>query len=169
MAMLVVVVIIVIVAMAMLVVVVIIVIVAMAMLVVVMIIVIMAMAMLVVIVMMLFLKLLDRLIKSVALFHCGKNVLTIQKIPRCCHNGCSGIMLSNKLYCVQKLALLAGLSVRKNDARGVLDLIVVKLSEIFHVHFTLVNVTHSSVTVENSTLVVNPLNSANYIGKLANT
>ena len=49
-------------------------------------------------------------------------------------------MLSDKLNCRLNLIRLSEIGMRKNDRRSIGDLIIVELTEVLHIHFTLINV-----------------------------
>ena len=171
MALLVVIVVMVLVAVAVLIIVVVMVmLVAMALLVMVVVMMLVAMAFLVIaVVVVMLVLLLERLYgvsKSVAVFHSGKDVLTVKIVPRGCHDSGIGIVLTEKLNALGDLVILGSLGMRKNDCRGVSDLVVIELAKVLHIHLALVDIGNGGKGVESGVLPLNGLSGSNNIGKL---
>ena len=120
-------------------------------------------------VLMLLLKCLYSVFKGILMLHSSKYILTIKIIPGGCYNNRLGIVLAEKLYTLGNLLFSRTLGMRKNDSRSMLYLIVIKLTKVFHIHFTLVNIGNGGEAVENCTVFLGGFCRANNIRKLANT
>ena len=144
--------------------------VAMALVVVMLMLVIVAMALVIVMVVMmlvLFFKLCHCSIESILVLHSLKNILSVKLIPRCRNYNSLGVMLSDKLHCGINLLVLCVISVRKNDAGCISDLIVVELTEVLHIHLALVSIGNGSKAIELGILSLYRLNRLNNVGELS--
>ena len=147
---------------------------AMALLVMMVMLVLVAMALLIVVVMVmmvavLLLELGDSIVKSILALDSRKNSHTVKLIPGGSYDDRLGIMLTDKLYRLLDLMLLGAVGVRKNDCGSVCYLIVIKLTEVLHIHFNLVDIGNGGIAVEHNILGVNALDRLCNIGKLADT
>ena len=122
----------------------------------------------VVVVLMLFLKRLYGVRKGVAAFHCGENILAVKIIPRGGHDSGIGVVLAKKLNALGDLMILGVLSMRKNDCRGVRDLIVIELAKVLHIHFALINVGNGREGIESGILTLDGFGGTDNVRKLTN-
>ena len=129
-----------------------------------------ALAMLVVVMVvmfMLFLKSLYRILKSVLVLHGRKNILAVKAIPGSCHDNSAFVMLAKKIYTLADLLISCALCMRKHDRRSVLDLVVIELAKVLHIHLTLVYVGNRSEAIKRCAMLLRGLSRANNVGKLA--
>jgi len=125
------------------------------------------MVMLVVMVL-LFFKMLNGVLKGVAMLHSRKNILTVKAIPRGSDDCSAFVVLTKKLYALCNFFVLCTLGVREDYGRCVLNLVVVELAEVLHIHLALIDVGNSREAIK---LCANTcvLNSLDNVGKLADT
>ena len=127
-----------------------------------------AMLVLVVMVMMLvlLLELCNGSVKSILALHSLENILTVKLIPRCGYYNSLGVMLSDKLNGGVNLLILRILGMGKHDAGSVSDLIVIELTEILHIHLTLIGVGNCSEAIKLCIGSLDRLNSLDNVGEL---
>ena len=109
---------------------------------------IMIVIMIVMMIVVLFFKVLDRVLESIAVLHSGENVLAVKAIPRGSHDYGILVVLTEKLNALGNLLVLCGLCVREDDCRCVLDLVIIELAKVLHIHLALVYVGNSGEAVE---------------------
>ena len=102
------------------------------------------------------------------MLHSGKNFLTVKAIPGSCNYNGTLVVLAKKLNTLGGLLLACGLCMRKHDSRCVSDLIVIKLTEVLHIHLALLNVGNGCKAVKDRTVLLCTLSSADNIRKLTN-
>ena len=124
--------------------------------------------MVMVVMLMLFLKCLYSIIKSIFMLHSSKNILSIKAIPGGSYDNCIRIMLAKKSYALGNFLISCTLSMRKHDRGCVLDLIVVELAEVLHIHLALVYVCNGGKAIKLCTMLLGSFCRANNVGKLAN-
>ena len=135
-----------------------------------MVVVVMLMIVMIVVLMMLVL-LLERLysiLKSVLMLHCGKDLLAVKAVPRCCDKNCALVMLTKKLYALSGLLLACRLGMRKHDRRCIGNLVVIELAKVLHIHLALLNVGNGGKAIKHSAVLLCSLCRANNVRKLAN-
>ena len=124
--------------------------------------------MMVVMVMVLFLKVLDSVLESVAVLHSSENVLAVKAIPGGSDDYSGLVVLTEKSYALGNLLVLCGLCVREDDCRCMLDLVIIELAKVLHIHLALIYVGNGGKAVElcANTCVLHRLDN---VGKLADT
>ena len=115
---------------------------------------------------MLLLKGLNRIGESVLLLHSGKNILTVKQVPRRGNDSRALVMLAKKLYALGNLLVLCALCMREYDSRSVLDLVVIELTEVLHIHFALINVGNCGKAVEDCSVLLGGFGGADNVGEL---
>ena len=133
-----------------------------------------ALAVLVVIVMMfvmvmLVFKLLKNRSESVRLFHSVKNHLAVKLVPGSGHYNRIGIDLAEHCNTSRKLIITHVVGVAENNRTRVLNLIVVELTEVLHIHLALARIRNCRKAVENSLVRTDALYRTNNVRKLADT
>ena len=114
----------------------------------------------------LLLELCNGSIKSILALHSLENILTVKLIPRCGYYNSLGVMLSDKLNGGVDLLILRILGMGKHDAGSVSDLIVIELTEILHIHLTLIGVGNCSEAIKLCIGSLDRLNSLDNVGEL---
>ena len=76
-------------------------------------------------------------------------------------------MLTKKSYALCNLLFPCRLSVRENDSRSMLDLIVIELAKVLHIHLALINVCNGGEAVEGCSVLLGGLCRTNNVGKLS--
>ena len=114
----------------------------------------------------LLLELCNGSVKSILALHSLENILTVKLIPRCGYYNSLGVMLSDKLNGGVDLLILRILGMRKHDAGSVSDLIVIELTEILHIHLTLIGVGNCSEAIKLCIGSLDRLNSLDNVGEL---
>ena len=106
-------------------------------------------------------------IKTVFLFHCGKNRLSVQLVPL------RGNVIRVRVHRLQRfdtgMQLFLGHSrrMRKHHAGSVFHLIDEKFAEVFHIHFALIRVHNGAESVQNAVFHVRPLHRANHVAQFS--
>ena len=85
------------------------------------------------------------------------------------NNGCLVIVLPQHGHGGIQLSLGDGIGTGENDGRGSLHLVVIELTEVFHIHLDLTGIHHSHGMAKSNVLVHNLLHRADHIGQLAHT
>ena len=95
-----------------------------------------ALTFVVVVVMMLMLvnKLSKLVLHRASVFHGGKHILAVKLVPRRGHDDRLFILLAKKCHCRRQLFLAHTARAAEHDGVGMLDLVVVKLAKILHIH-----------------------------------
>ena len=119
-------------------------------------------------VVMLFFESLYVSIQCVAAFHCGNDILAGKQIPIGSNHHSFRIMLAHQSHRFIDLLLRNTGSVAENDRACAFDLVVKEFTEILHIHFALLGIHHSGVTVEDQSFVVKTFYCANDVRKFAN-
>ena len=96
----------------------------------------------------LLLKSLHSIVKSVLMLHSGENILAVQAIPGGSHDYGILVVLTEKLNALGNLLVLCSLCVREDDCRCMLDLVVVELAKVLHIHFTLIYVSYGGEAIK---------------------
>ena len=90
----------------------------------------------------------QQLIGQRDLFHSGQQSLAVQLVPRGSEDGSGGILLSQQSHGGLQLLLRQLLCPGEDDGAGRLDLIVVELTEVLHIHLHLGGVGHGDEGVQ---------------------
>ena len=111
----------------------------------------------------------QQLIGQRDLFHSGQQSLAVQLVPRGSEDGGGGILLSQQSHGGLQLLLRQLLCPGEDDGAGRLDLIVVELTEVLHIHLHLGGVGHGDEGVQlHVRLVPNGvLHRHDHVGELA--
>ena len=111
----------------------------------------------------------QQLIGQRDLFHSGQQSLAVQLVPRGSEDGGGGILLSQQSHGGLQLLLRQLLCPGEDDGAGGLDLIVVELTEVLHIHLHLGGVSHGDEGVQlHVRLVPNGvLHRHDHVGELA--
>ena len=99
--------------------------------------------------------------KGLLLFHDVEDLLSIQLIPVCCHDIGIFVKLSQHCHYLVQLLLAHALNVAEDNGAGVLNLVLVELAEVLHVHLALLGVNYCCETVKLNLVVVKILNGNN--------
>ena len=126
----------------------------------------MALFVVVVVMLVLFLERLYCILKSIALFHGGKYILTRKHIPRRYYYCSIGIVLTKKSNRFLYLMLLCALRMREDNGRRVGNLVVIELAEVLHIHLALINVSNRGKSVKHSVVRINILHRTDNVRKL---
>ena len=86
--------------------------------------------------------------QRIYLFHCLKNVLSIDIIPRCCNDGSLIILFTDHLYTGVQLIIRHLLGTAENYCSCIFDLVIVELSVVLHIHFAFLGIYNNSGTVD---------------------
>ena len=132
-----------------------------------------ALAMLVVVVMMmvmvvLFLKSLYRILNGILMLHSKENILTVKEIPGSCHDNGLSIVLTKETYALGNLLIPCTLCMREDDGGCMLDLVVIELAKVLHIHLALINVGNGGEAVKNCTVILGSLCRADNVRELTN-
>ena len=106
-------------------------------------------------------------IKTVFLFHRGKNRLSVQLVPL------RGNVIRVRVHRLQRfdtcMQLFLGHSrrMRKHHAGSVFHLIDEKFAEVFHIHFALIRVHNGAESVQNAVFHVRPFHRANHVAQFS--
>ncbi len=106
--------------------------------------------------------------KGGGLLHGREDLRAGQIVPRGSDDDRLGVLFPQKGYGVGDLLLGAGLGVAENDGACVLDLVVVELTEVLHIHLALVGIGNGGVAVEHHVVREHGLHRANDVRELAN-
>ena len=108
---------------------------------------------------------------SIFSFHSLKQLRTGKLSPRSDNNGRGSIMLTDQCDTLLYLCIGHTVGVTQNDASGVFNLIIEKLTEIFHIHLTFVGVHYGRKAVQNriTTVILHTLHGTNNVTQLADT
>ena len=120
-----------------------------------------------VVLVMLLLNLFYKMLKSIGLFHRGKDILTVKALPRGGYDGSLTVMLTDKLYALLNLMLLYLTGMGQNDAGGICNLIVIKLTEILHIHLALACIGNGGEAIKLCLIRLNLADSLNNVGELS--
>ncbi len=112
-------------------------------------------------------KLLKLVRKSSLMLHSLQYLCTAELIPRGCDYGSLGIVLSQKTDACIQLLLRDTCCTAEDDAVCVLDLIIIELAEVLHIHLALVCVSNGCEAIQHNVLHVQIFNSADNIAQLA--
>ena len=121
-----------------------------------------------VVLVMLCLELLDCILEGVAVLHSSENVLTVKAIPGGSDDYGRLVVLTKQGYALSNLLVLGGLCVREDYCRCVLNLVIVELAKVLHIHLALINIGNGCEAVK---LCANScvFNRFDNVGKLTNT
>ena len=116
----------------------------------------------------LFLKSLYRILNSVLMLHSKENILTVKEIPGGCHDNSISIVLTKETNALGNLLIPCGLGMGEDNRRSMLDLVVIELAKVLHIHLALINVGNGGETVKNCTVILGSLCRADNVRKLTN-
>ena len=93
-------------------------------------------------------KLFKGILKSITALHSTKDICTRKLVPRRCDYNSISVMLLYKGNRLLDLLLLRNVGMRKNDSGRVSYLIVIKLAEVFHIHFAFTCIRNGSKAIK---------------------
>jgi hypothetical protein len=96
----------------------------------------------------------------------SQNLLAVQLIPGRGHDDGGGVLLAQHFHAGGDLLIVQILGVAEHDAAGTGDLVVEKLAEILHIHFSLLGIDHGGEAAKDSALGVRTLHRADDVGQL---
>ena len=108
-------------------------------------------------------------LKGRLLFHNLQNLFTSQLIPGSGDDRCLRIMFTQQRNGSFQLVLFNVLSTGQDNRRSVLDLVVIKFTEVFHVHFDLARIGNGGESTQYSACGICRLNSTDNVRQLADT
>ena len=108
---------------------------------------------------MLFFKNFHIIRNSITMLHCFENYFTIKFVPVGCDYRCIFVLFTQKSNSCDKFFFAYTCSSAKHDTLCVFNLVVVKLTEVFHIHFALCCIGNGSEAVKLNIFVINILNS----------
>ena len=117
---------------------------------------------------MMFMLLQKLFLQRIYFFHGLENVLSIDIVPWRCDNGSLVILLADHLNTGIQLVIGNLLGTAEDNGSCILDLIVVKLTVVFHIHLALLCIYDNSCTVDHN-VVSNILNGFDDVGQLADS
>ena len=103
---------------------------------------------------MLLFKSLYCIIKCILMLHSGKNIRSVKIIPRSCNDNRILVVLTKKVYTLGYFLVSCGLGMRKNDTGCVLNLVIIELTKVLHIHLALINVCNGSKAVKHRSLLL---------------
>ena len=98
--------------------------------------------------------------------HRGKNILAGELIRSSGYNNGISIMLSYERYCLFNLLLANLVGMREENSRCVGYLVVIKLTEVTHIHFAFSRIGNGCKAVKNGVFGINLLYRLYNVGKL---
>ena len=116
----------------------------------------------------LFLKSLYRILNGVLMLHSKENILTVKEIPGGCHDNSISIVLTKETNALRNLLIPCALRMREDDRGSVLNLIVIELAKVLHIHLALINVGNGGKAVKSCTVLLGSLCRANNVRELTN-
>ena len=116
----------------------------------------------------LFLKSLYRILNGVLMLHSKENVLTVKEIPGSCHDNSLSVMLTKETNALGNLLILCGLGMGEDDGGSMLDLVVIELAKVLHIHLALINVGNGGEAVKSCTVLLGSLCRADNVRELTN-
>ena len=122
----------------------------------------------VVVMVVLFLKSLYRILNGVLMLHSKENILTVKEIPGGCHDNSISIVLTKETNALRNLLIPCALRMREDDGGSVLDLVVIELAKVLHIHLALINVGNGGKAVKSCTVLLGSLCRANNVRELTN-
>ena len=108
-------------------------------------------------------------LKGRLLFHNLQNLFTSQLIPGSGDDRSLRIMFTQQRNGSFQLVLFNVLSTGQDNRRSMLDLVVIKFAEVFHVHFDLARIGNGGESTQYSTCGICRLNSTDNVRQLADT
>ena len=112
------------------------------------------------------LQLLQLGLQGVLLFHGLQHLCAGQILPGRSDDVGGLIVLTQQSHHILQLLFTHAGGTGQNDAAGMTDLIVEKLTEVLHIHLALVGIGHGGETVEDGLLHLQTLHSADHVGQL---
>ena len=112
------------------------------------------------------LQLTKLVLHRVAVLHCGKDLLSVQLIPRRCDNGRTFVMLTQKRKASLKLLLGEPLRVAEDDRGGTLHLVAEEFTEILHIHLAFLGINDRCEAVQNGILRLCIAHGADHVTQL---
>ena len=103
------------------------------------------------------------------IFHRRKQILAVKLLPRRSHDDCLGIFLAKKSNCRRQLVLTHTARAAEYDGIRMLDLVVIKLAKILHIHTALGGIGDCNGTTQHHILAKHVTHRAAHVRKLAHT
>ena len=120
-------------------------------------------------VMMLFLESLYRILNGILMLHSKENVLTVKEIPGSSHDNGLRIVLTKERNALGNLLILGTLCMGENDRGSVLNLVVIELAKVLHIHLALINVGNGGKAVKMCAMILSSLGCADNVRELTNS
>ena len=106
-------------------------------------------------------------LKGGFLFHCSQNLFAGQLIPRSRDDRSLRVMLTQQRDSSFQLVFLYTLSTGEDNGGSMLDLVIIKLTEVLHVHLDLGGVGNGGKTIEDSAGSISRLDRTDNVGQFA--
>ena len=118
---------------------------------------------------MLFLESLYRILNGILMLHSKENVLTVKEIPGSSHDNGLRIVLTKERNALGNLLILGTLCMGENDRGSVLNLVVIELAKVLHIHLALINVGNGGKAVKMCAMILSSLGCADNVRELTNS
>ena len=115
---------------------------------------------------MLVLHLCNYIRNGIAIFYCTEYLFSAENCPIGCDNGSVVVLFSYESDTISNLLLCCCRCMTKYDTISFFNLVIKKLTKVFHIHFTFVDVCHCCESVEHNVFTEHTFSSFDNIGEL---
>ena len=106
-------------------------------------------------------------LESGFLFHRSQNLFASQLVPRSCDDRSLRVVFTQQRDSSLQLVFLHTLSTGEDNGGSMLDLVIIKLTEVLHVHLDLGGVGNGGKTIEDSAGSISRLDRTDNVGQFA--
>ena len=114
-------------------------------------------------------ELVKLVLKRVRIFYRCENSFAVKLIPGSGYNNCLGVLFAKQRKSSRKLFIAYSAGAAENYGIGILYLVVVKLTEVFHIYFALRCIGNGYLGVEDDVACADALYSFNYVRELSHS
>ena len=107
--------------------------------------------------------------QGIATLHGGQQLFAVQFVPGGGYNSRGGVLFPQQRHTGIQLFLLHAGGTAEDDGTGVFHLVIEKLAEILHIHFSLGGIHHGGKAVQDDLLDAEILHGADDVAELSNT